>query len=44
VPTQLERTGEDQTSLTNPDSRAMTAHMRVGMGYNAQVAVNANNK
>src|SRR5277367_472758 len=36
---QLERTGEDQISLTDPDSRAMAAHTRVSVGYNAQVAV-----
>jgi hypothetical protein len=27
---QLEQTGEEQISLTNPDSRAMAAHARVG--------------
>jgi hypothetical protein len=31
---QLDRTGEDQISLTDPDSRAMAAHMKVGVGYN----------
>ena len=41
---QLERTGEDQISLTDPDSRAMAAHTRVAVGYNAQVAVDAKNK
>ncbi len=41
---QLERTGEDQISLTDPDSRAMAAHARVAVGYNAQVAVDAKNK
>jgi transposase len=41
---QLERTGEDQISLTDPDSRAMAAHTRVSVGYNAQVAVDAKNK
>jgi transposase len=41
---QLERTGEDQISLTDPDSRAMAAHTRVAVGYNIQVAVDAKNK
>ena len=31
---QLERTGEDQISLTDPDSRAMAAHTKAGVGYN----------
>jgi SAM-dependent methyltransferase len=35
---QLDRTGEDQISLTDPDSRAMAAHTKVGVGYNIQVA------
>ncbi|MDQ2762273.1 MAG: IS1182 family transposase [Pseudomonadota bacterium] len=41
---QLERTGENQISLTDPDSRAMAAHTRVAVGYNAQVAVDAKHK
>ena len=41
---QLERTGEDQISLTDPDSRAMAAHTRVAVGYNVQVAVDARHK
>ena len=41
---QLDRTGEDQISLTDPDSRAMAAHTKVGVGYNVQVAVDAKNK
>src|SRR5271165_3252886 len=41
---QLERTGEDQISLTDPDSRAMAAHTRVAVGYNIQVAVDAKHK
>ena len=41
---QLERTDEDQISLTDPDSRAMAAHTRVGVGYNIQVAVDAKHK
>ena len=40
----LERTGEDQISLTDSDSRAMAAHTRVAVGYNVQVAVDAKNK
>jgi len=35
----LDRTGESQISLTDPDSRAMAAHTRVAVGYNAQIAV-----
>ena len=41
---QLEQTGEDQISLTDPDSRAMAAHTKVAVGYNIQVAVDAKNK
>ena len=41
---QLERTGEDQISLTDPDSRAMAAHTKIGVGYNIQVAVDAKHK
>jgi transposase len=40
----LERTGESQISLTDPDSRAMAAHTKVGVGYNIQLAVDAKNK
>jgi hypothetical protein len=40
---QLDRTGEDQISLTDPDSRAMAAQTKVGVGYNIQVAVDAKN-
>ncbi len=40
----LDRTGEDQISLTDPDSRAMAAHTHVGVGYNVQVAVDAKPK
>ena len=40
----LEHTGEDQISLTDPDSRAMAAHTRVAVGYNVQIAVDAKNK
>jgi transposase len=41
---QLERTGEEQISLTDPDSRAMAAHTRVAVGYNVQVAVDVKHK
>jgi transposase len=40
----LERTGESQISLTDPDSRAMAAHTKVGVGYNIQLAVDAKHK
>ena len=40
----LERSGEEQISLTDPDSRAMAAHAKVGVGYNIQIAVDAENK
>jgi hypothetical protein len=40
----LEQSGENQISLTDPDSRAMAAHTRVAFGYNIQVAVDAKNK
>ena len=36
---ELDRTGEDQISLTDPDSRAMAAHTHVAVGYNVQIAV-----
>ncbi len=38
---QLEASGEGQISLTDPDARAMVAHGKVTIGYNAQVAVDA---
>ncbi len=40
----LDRSGESQISLTDPDSRAMAAHTRVAVGYNAQIAVDAQHK
>jgi transposase len=40
----LEKSGADQISLTDPDSRAMAAHTKVGVGYNAQIAVDAKHK
>jgi transposase len=41
---QLDRTGEDQISLTDPDSRAMAAHTRIAVGFNVQVAIDSKNK
>jgi len=41
---ELDRTGEDQISLTDPDSRAMAAHTHVAVGYNAQVAMDTKHK
>jgi hypothetical protein len=41
---QLDHTGEDQISLTDPDSRAMAAHTHVAVGYNVQVAVDTKHK
>ena len=40
----LDRIRESQVSLTDPDSRAMAAHTRVAVGYNAQIAVDAKHK
>lgn len=42
--THLERSGESQVSLTDPDSRAMAGHTKVGVGYNVQLAVDAKHK
>src|SRR5918998_199605 len=42
--TELDRTGESQISLTDPDSCAMAAHTRVAVGYNVQVAVDTKHK
>ena len=41
---ELERTGEDQISLTDPDSRAMARHTKIAVGYNVQIAVDAKHK
>jgi len=41
---ELDKTGESQISLTDPDSRAMAAHTHVAVGYNVQVAVDAKHK
>ena len=40
---EINRTGEKQISLTDPDSRAMAAHMHVAVGYNVQIAVDIKN-
>src|ERR1700712_3053302 len=40
----LDKTGADQISLTDPDSRAMAAHTHVAVGYNVQVAVDVKHK
>lgn len=37
--TELVASGESQLSLTDPDTRGMAMHPKVGVGYNAQVAV-----
>ena len=42
--TALEKSGESQISMTDPDSRAMAAYTKVGVGYNVQIAVDAKNK
>jgi hypothetical protein len=41
---ELEHTGADQLSLTDPDSRAMAAHTHIAVGYNVQVAVDTKHK
>ena len=41
---ELDRTGENQISLTDPDSRAMAAHTHIAVGYNIQVAVDTKHK
>ena len=41
---QLDRSGESQISLTDPDSRAMAGHTHVAVGYNVQVAVDDRHK
>jgi len=40
----LEQSGESQISLTDPDSRAMAGHTKIGVGYNVQIAVDAKHK
>ncbi|WP_117190537.1 IS1182 family transposase [Rhizobium terrae] len=41
---ELDRTGEDQISLTDPDARAMARMTKVGVGYNVQLAVDTMHK
>ena len=41
---ELDRTEENQISLTDPDSRAMAGHTHVAVGYNVQIAVDAEHK
>jgi hypothetical protein len=40
----LEWTGEDQVSLTDPDSRAMAKMIKVGVGHDVKLAVNVKHK
>jgi transposase len=42
--TPLEESGEEQISLTDPDSRAMHGGSGVGVGYNVQIAVDTRHK
>jgi len=42
--TELEASGEDQISLTDPDARAMHSSSRIGVGYNIQIAVDTKHK
>ena len=41
---ELEASGEDQISLTDPDARAMHSSSRIGVGYNIQNAVDTKHK
>jgi transposase len=41
---ELEQSGKDQLSLTDPDSRSMHPGTGVGVGYNIQIAVDAKHK
>jgi hypothetical protein len=41
---ELEKGGETQMSLTDPDSRAMAARTKVAVGFNVQLAVDAKHK
>jgi hypothetical protein len=41
---ELEASGEDQLSLTDPDARAMHSSSRIGVGYNIQIAVDTKHK
>jgi len=42
--TELVASGESQLLFTDPDARGMAMHPKVGVGYNAQVAVDARYK
>ncbi|MGR9210391.1 IS1182 family transposase [Rhizobium leguminosarum] len=41
---ELDKTGEGQISLTDPDARAMARMTKVGVGYNIQLAVDVKHK
>ncbi|NDV89466.1 IS1182 family transposase [Aurantimonas aggregata] len=41
---ELDRSGADQISLTDPDARAMARMTKVGVGYNVQLAVDVKHK
>jgi hypothetical protein len=41
---ELERTGAEQISLTDPDARAMARMTKIGVGYNIQLAVDVKHK
>ncbi|MEO9517025.1 MAG: transposase [Paracoccaceae bacterium] len=42
--TELEASGEEQISLTDPDARAMHSSSRIGVDYNIQIAVDTKHK
>ena len=41
---ELQASGEDQISLTDPDARALPSSNRIGVGYNIQIAVDTKHK
>ena len=41
---ELQASGEDQISRTDPDARAMQSSSRIGVGYNIQIAVDTKHK
>jgi hypothetical protein len=41
---ELDASGEDQISLTDPDARAMHSSSRIGVGYDIQIAVDTKHK
>lgn len=41
---ELEASGEDQISLTDPDARSMQSSSRIGVGYNVQITVDTKHK